>query len=66
MTEQRDLRYRLSRRGFVGGTAGAAALLALGGPRAIQYASAQDACGQFRKASRSGFMSRRSEPCSGR
>jgi peptide/nickel transport system substrate-binding protein len=46
MTERvdndRDLRYLLSRRGFVGGTAGAAALLALGGPRAIRLAGAQD------------------------
>jgi peptide/nickel transport system substrate-binding protein len=40
--EERDLRYRLSRRGFMGGTAGAAALLAFGGPRAIRYAGAQD------------------------
>jgi peptide/nickel transport system substrate-binding protein len=46
MTEQadeaRNLRYRLTRRGFVGGTAGTAAMLALGGPRAIRYAGAQD------------------------
>lgn len=45
MTERTDndaeLRSRISRRGFVGGTAGAAALLALGGPRAIRYAGAQ-------------------------
>jgi peptide/nickel transport system substrate-binding protein len=37
----RDPRFRLSRRGFVGGTAGAAALLALGGPRAVRYVDAQ-------------------------
>jgi peptide/nickel transport system substrate-binding protein len=38
----RDVRYRLSRRGFMAGTVGAAGVLALGGPHAVRHAGAQD------------------------
>lgn len=38
--ERDDHRFRLSRRGFVGGAAATAAVLALGGPRTIRHASA--------------------------
>src|SRR4051794_10003921 len=43
MTEQTDdTRFLVSRRRLMGGTAGAAAMLALGGSRAVQHVSAQD------------------------
>jgi len=46
VTEQTDEnRFLVSRRRLMGGTAGAAALLALGGSRAVQHVSAQDPTG---------------------